>query len=225
MRLPVGRGSIARRVAESSVILCCRQGVNRVKQIARSDAAQDATPQIAKPPLHPSRGTAHRPALREVLDPAATAATMTQHPEGMPGTHDEPPLTGIRIVEFAALGPVPLAGMLLADLGADVLRVQRVGRAELDVIPPDQRDAVLRGRRFIRADLTDPESAAAGRRADQPGRRADRGLPPGRPGAARPRTRRVLRRQPGSDLRPDDRLGAGRSRIAPSPGTTSTTCP
>jgi alpha-methylacyl-CoA racemase len=73
----------------------------------------------------------------------------------MPGTHDEPPLTGIRIVEFAALGPVPLAGMVLADMGADVLRVQRVGPAELDVIPPDQRDAVLRGRRVIRADLTD----------------------------------------------------------------------
>jgi len=79
-----------------------------------------------------------------------------QHPESMPGTHDEPPLTGIRIVEFAALGPVPLAGMLLADLGADVLRVQRVLHAELDVIRPDQRDAVLRGRRFIKADLTDP---------------------------------------------------------------------
>ena len=75
----------------------------------------------------------------------------------MPETHQEPPLTGTRIVEFAALGPVPLAGMILADLGADVLRVQRVGRAELDVIPPEQRDAVLRGRRIFRADLTDPE--------------------------------------------------------------------
>jgi len=60
------------------------------------------------------------------------------------------------VVEFAALGPVPLAGMVLADLGADVLRVQRLGPAELDVIPPDQRDAVLRGRRVIKADLTDP---------------------------------------------------------------------
>jgi alpha-methylacyl-CoA racemase len=74
----------------------------------------------------------------------------------MPETHQEPPLTGIRIVEFAGLGPVPLAGMILADLGADLLRVQRVGRAELDVIPPDQRDAVLRGRRIVRVDLADP---------------------------------------------------------------------
>jgi len=74
----------------------------------------------------------------------------------MPDAHQEPPLSGIRIVEFAALGPVPMAGMVLADLGADVLRVQRVGRGELDVIPPDQRDAVLRGRRVIKVDLADP---------------------------------------------------------------------
>ena len=76
----------------------------------------------------------------------------------MSAPHQEPPLTGIRVVEFAALGPVPLAGMIFADLGADVIRVQRVGRAELDVIPPDQRDAVLRGRRVIKVDLTDQEA-------------------------------------------------------------------
>ena len=67
-----------------------------------------------------------------------------------------PPLAGIRVVEFAALGPVPLAGMMLADLGADVVRVDRVARGELDVIPAGARDPVLRGRRIVRVDLTDP---------------------------------------------------------------------
>jgi alpha-methylacyl-CoA racemase len=67
-----------------------------------------------------------------------------------------PPLADLRVVEFAALGPVPLACMMLADLGADVVRIERVGRGELDVIPPGTRDAVLRGRRVVRADMTDP---------------------------------------------------------------------
>jgi alpha-methylacyl-CoA racemase len=68
----------------------------------------------------------------------------------------DPPLTGIRIVELAAIGPVPLACMILADLGADVVRVERNKPGELDMIPADQRDLVLRGRRLIRADLRDP---------------------------------------------------------------------
>ena len=54
----------------------------------------------------------------------------------------EPPLTGIRVVELAAIGPVPLAGMMLADLGADVVRIDRVTRGELDVIP--DRTAAIR---------------------------------------------------------------------------------
>ena len=67
----------------------------------------------------------------------------------------EPPLTGVRVLELAAIGPVPLAGMLLADLGADVVRIDRVTRGELDVIPDGAADPVLRGRRIVRADLTD----------------------------------------------------------------------
>lgn len=71
------------------------------------------------------------------------------------------PLAGIRVVELAAIGPVPLAGMMLADLGADVVRIDRVAPAELDVIPAEMADPVLRGRRVVRADLTDPHSCAA----------------------------------------------------------------
>jgi alpha-methylacyl-CoA racemase len=69
----------------------------------------------------------------------------------MPNTA-KPPLSGIRVLEFAGLGPAPYAGMLLADLGADVLRIERPGEAELF---PVQNAPVLRGRRTLNRDLKD----------------------------------------------------------------------
>lgn len=64
------------------------------------------------------------------------------------------PLTGVRVIELAGLGPGPHAAVLLADLGADVVRVQRPG-----LIQPaaGHRDQILRGRRVVEADLKDPE--------------------------------------------------------------------
>jgi alpha-methylacyl-CoA racemase len=62
------------------------------------------------------------------------------------------PLVGARVIELAGLGPGPFAAMLLADLGADVVRVDRPG-------PPsdDARAYVMhRGRRSIAVDLKDP---------------------------------------------------------------------
>ena len=66
----------------------------------------------------------------------------------------EPPLAGIRVVELAAIGPAPHAVMLMADLGADVARIERERRGELNPIPTN-RDPVLRNRRVARADLAD----------------------------------------------------------------------
>ena len=51
------------------------------------------------------------------------------------------PLQGIRIIELAGIGPGPFAGMMLADHGAEVIRVDRPG-ARIDA-----RDPLLRGRR------------------------------------------------------------------------------
>jgi alpha-methylacyl-CoA racemase len=67
------------------------------------------------------------------------------------------PLTGLRVLEFAGLGPAPYAGMLLADLGADILRIGRAGGAELF---PVADAPVARGRRSLTLDLKD--EAAAG---------------------------------------------------------------
>lgn len=74
------------------------------------------------------------------------------------------PLQGLRIVEFAALGPAPLGAMVLADLGADVLRVERKASASDQPASPlfdPELDILLRGRRIVRLDLKKPESVAA----------------------------------------------------------------
>jgi alpha-methylacyl-CoA racemase len=64
------------------------------------------------------------------------------------------PLQGIRVVEIESLAPAPFGCMVLADLGADVLRVGRLGRASHPVVQPT--DPLARGRRSIRLDLKQP---------------------------------------------------------------------
>src|SRR5258706_4796386 len=64
------------------------------------------------------------------------------------------PLAGLRVVEFSGLGPGPFACMLLADMGADVVRIDRPG-----VRLGNPHDIVGRGRRTVQLDL----KASAGR--------------------------------------------------------------
>jgi alpha-methylacyl-CoA racemase len=64
------------------------------------------------------------------------------------------PLAGLRVVELAGLGPGPFAAMLLADLGADVLRIDRAGGNVLDL--PAGADVLARGRRSVAVDLKTP---------------------------------------------------------------------
>ena len=64
------------------------------------------------------------------------------------------PLQGIRIIELAGIGPGPFAGMMLADHGAEVIRVDRPG-ARIDA-----RDPLLRNRRVIGVDLKSAEGKA-----------------------------------------------------------------
>ncbi len=67
------------------------------------------------------------------------------------------PLNGIRIVELAGIGPGPMAAMLLADMGATVLRIERVASADLGVRRPLNCDITLRSRPAIALDLKQPE--------------------------------------------------------------------
>ncbi|MEU9271637.1 CaiB/BaiF CoA-transferase family protein [Streptomyces sp. NPDC048251] len=70
------------------------------------------------------------------------------------------PLAGCRVVELGSIGPGPFAGMLLADLGAEVVRVDRPERAdEADAGGP--ADVLNRGKRSVVLDLKDPAATAA----------------------------------------------------------------
>ncbi|BDH59660.1 CaiB/BaiF CoA-transferase family protein [Tsukamurella sp. PLM1] len=70
------------------------------------------------------------------------------------------PLTGLRVVEFAGLGPVPHGAMILADLGADVVLVVPHSSRALD-LAGGRPDHVLRNRSVVRADLKAPRDLAA----------------------------------------------------------------
>ncbi|MEO5770663.1 MAG: CaiB/BaiF CoA-transferase family protein [Burkholderiaceae bacterium] len=66
------------------------------------------------------------------------------------------PLAGLRVLEFEAIGPGPFAGMMLADMGADVLRVDRTEDAGLGLASARANDVMLRGRRSVTLDLKTP---------------------------------------------------------------------
>ena len=57
-----------------------------------------------------------------------------------PPRHEPGPLTGLRVLEFEAIGPGPFAGMMLADMGADVILVDR----PVDAGPRPEARAALR---------------------------------------------------------------------------------
>jgi alpha-methylacyl-CoA racemase len=78
----------------------------------------------------------------------------------MSNTSNAGPLAGLRVVELAGMGPGPFAAMLLADLGADVIRVDRPSGAGGTAIPPEL-DALRRGRRSVVIDLRHPLGAGA----------------------------------------------------------------
>lgn len=65
------------------------------------------------------------------------------------------PLDGVRILEFAGIGPGPFCGMLLSDLGADVVRIDRKGARS------SKTDVTARGRRSVVMDLKSPAAVEA----------------------------------------------------------------
>ncbi len=71
------------------------------------------------------------------------------------------PLSGVRIIELAGIGPGPFCAMMLADMGADVIRVERSAavRGGDPEVPP--ADVMLRGRRSIGIDMKSPEGLEA----------------------------------------------------------------
>jgi alpha-methylacyl-CoA racemase len=91
---------------------------------------------------------------------------MTDPEQGGPGRQrpatphrtGQGPLAGVRVVELAGIGPTPFAAMLLADLGADVVRVDRPGAGPTFGVA--EADLLNRGRRSVAIDLKHPDGVA-----------------------------------------------------------------
>ncbi|MFT3818884.1 MAG: CaiB/BaiF CoA-transferase family protein [Rubrivivax sp.] len=66
------------------------------------------------------------------------------------------PLKGLKVIEMPAIGPVPFCGMLLADLGADVLRIDRTQDSGLGIPIETRFDLLGRGKRSLALDLKSP---------------------------------------------------------------------
>ncbi len=65
-------------------------------------------------------------------------------------------MRGVRIIEFASIGPGPFACMMLADMGAEVIRIERPGTPAAD-----PHDMIARGRRaVVQLDLKQPAAAS-----------------------------------------------------------------
>ena len=70
------------------------------------------------------------------------------------------PLEGIRVIEFAGIGPGPFCCMLLSDMGAEVVRIDRVEPADLGTPVETRFNLLTRGRQSIALDLKQPKDIA-----------------------------------------------------------------
>lgn len=67
------------------------------------------------------------------------------------------PLSGVRVIEMAGIGPGPFCGMLLADMGADVVRIDRLSDSDRGVNFPSHLDLLNRNKRSVAIDLKSPQ--------------------------------------------------------------------
>jgi alpha-methylacyl-CoA racemase len=70
------------------------------------------------------------------------------------------PLAGVKVIELAGIGPGPMCAMLLADMGATVLRIERPGPSDLGIERPLRYNLLLRGRYSVAVDLKSPVGKA-----------------------------------------------------------------
>ena len=111
------------------------------------------------------------------------------------------PLAGIRVLDFSTLLPGPLATLMLAEAGAEVIKIERPDGEDMRRFQPKWGEesvsfALLnRGKKSVAADLKDPEGARPHPRARQDRRRGGGAVPPRRHGPARARLLGLPRRQ------------------------------
>src|SRR5262245_33351479 len=71
---------------------------------------------------------------------------------------DMGPLAGYRVIEMAGIGPAPFCGMMLADMGAEVIRIDRREKADLGLIRAPAFEVMNRGRKSIAVDIKKPDA-------------------------------------------------------------------
>jgi alpha-methylacyl-CoA racemase len=120
-------------------------------------------------PILQERGLARRVPRQHPTRPPRAAAPVGSAAVG--------PLRGIKVVEFAGIGPGPFGAMVLADLGAEVIRIVRPGASV--ILDDEGGDTLSAGRAELSLDLKDPAAAA---RALAILQRADALIDPFRPG-------------------------------------------
>src|SRR4051794_26425896 len=84
-----------------------------------------------------------------------SSASASRRSPASPHLYNRPmgPLAGLRVIEFEAIGPGPFCGMMLADMGADVLVIDRTIDPGLGVPRERWNDVMMRGRRSLTLDL------------------------------------------------------------------------
>ena len=70
------------------------------------------------------------------------------------------PLTGFKVIELAGIGPGPFCAMLLADMGADVVRIDRAQSVRGPAPAGAAKDVSMRGKRSVAIDLKHPDGVA-----------------------------------------------------------------
>ncbi len=71
------------------------------------------------------------------------------------------PLSGVKVIEMQGIGPGPFAGMMLSDMGAEVIRVDRAGNVPAAAPSSPPSDVLARGRRSVAVDLKNPAGVEA----------------------------------------------------------------
>ena len=86
------------------------------------------------------------------------------------------PLNGVKVIEVGGIGPVPFCGMMLSDMGAEVVRIERKGQFALS---ETKFDVVMRNRRSVEIDLRKPEGVDAALRLVERADVLEEGFRPG----------------------------------------------
>ena len=121
------------------------------------------------------------------------------------------PLVGTRIVEFAGVGPGPFCAMLLADMGADIISVDRTVPSGLGIRKETRFNTMARSRPSIAVDLKSPSGRDLALRLVAQADALIEGFRPGVMERLGLGPDICLGQQPETGVRPHDRMGAGRA--------------